>query len=208
MLVILLVVFTLYKRHRRKTLARGPIAVAVSDEKQVTDPTAIAISNKPELGGESVETRELDASTDPMYGYSHQGQWYQSHQYPPEHYAVNELHADDNPTELEASARSRESNTFATMSAPVPMTHQPSQKETSTDSPHQTEPFLEEVPVPAAPVVPLSPKVAQALTPAEIQALEDEERRIDAELEEVQRLKELREQKFAIQQKLRDAKKG
>ena len=44
------------------------------------------------------------------------------------------------------------------------------------------------------------------LAPHEIAALEDEERRLDAEMEEIQRLKELREQKFAVQQKLRQAR--
>ena len=44
------------------------------------------------------------------------------------------------------------------------------------------------------------------LTPEAIAALEAEERRIDDEMEEVRRMKELRDQKYAIQQKLRGAK--
>lgn len=42
----------------------------------------------------------------------------------------------------------------------------------------------------------------------DVQRLEEEERRIDAEIEQVRRLKELREQKFEIQRKLMEAKTG
>jgi hypothetical protein len=45
------------------------------------------------------------------------------------------------------------------------------------------------------------------LSREEVASLEDEERRIDAELEEVRKMKELRDQKLAIQQKLREARK-
>jgi hypothetical protein len=51
----------------------------------------------------------------------------------------------------------------------------------------------------------LTTRTRQPLSAEEIEALEEEERRIDAEMAEAQRMKELREQKFAIQQKLRDA---
>jgi hypothetical protein len=44
------------------------------------------------------------------------------------------------------------------------------------------------------------------LSSDEISALEEEERRIDAEMNEVRRMKELRDQKLAIQQKLKEAK--
>jgi hypothetical protein len=44
------------------------------------------------------------------------------------------------------------------------------------------------------------------LSSDEISALEEEERRIDAEMSEVRRMKELRDQKLAIQQKLKEAK--
>ena len=58
---------------------------------------------------------------------------------------------------------------------------------------------------------PLSPapttKSVKPLSAEEIEALEEEERRLDMEMAEVQRMKELREQKFAIQQKLREAKR-
>ena len=43
-------------------------------------------------------------------------------------------------------------------------------------------------------------------TQDDIAALEEEERRIDAEMTEVRRMRELRDQKYAIQQKLRQAK--
>lgn len=44
------------------------------------------------------------------------------------------------------------------------------------------------------------------LSPEEVTRLEEKERRIDAKIEAVQRMKELREQKIAIQQKLREAR--
>jgi hypothetical protein len=55
-------------------------------------------------------------------------------------------------------------------------------------------------------VTPERSAVQRQLSAEEITALEEEEKRIDAELEEVKRMKELRDQKIAIQQKLRDAK--
>lgn len=48
--------------------------------------------------------------------------------------------------------------------------------------------------------------IQQQLCSDEITALEEQERRIDAEMEEVRRMRELRDQKFAVQQKLREAK--
>jgi hypothetical protein len=48
--------------------------------------------------------------------------------------------------------------------------------------------------------------VQRQLSSEEITALEEEERRIDAEMEEVRRMKDLRDQKLAVQQKLRQAK--
>jgi hypothetical protein len=48
--------------------------------------------------------------------------------------------------------------------------------------------------------------VQRQLSSDDITALEEERRRIDAEMEEVRRMKELRDQKMAIQQKLKDAK--
>jgi Tfp pilus assembly protein PilN len=48
--------------------------------------------------------------------------------------------------------------------------------------------------------------IQQQLCSDEIRALEEQERRIDAEMEEVRRMRELRDQKFAVQQKLREAK--
>lgn len=45
------------------------------------------------------------------------------------------------------------------------------------------------------------------LSVEEIASLEEEERRIDAEMEEFKRMKELRDQKAAIQQRLKDAKR-
>jgi hypothetical protein len=48
--------------------------------------------------------------------------------------------------------------------------------------------------------------IQQQLCSDEITALEEEETRIDAEMEEVRRMRELRDQKLAVQQKLREAK--
>ncbi|KAK3214487.1 hypothetical protein GRF29_19g343362 [Pseudopithomyces chartarum] len=48
---------------------------------------------------------------------------------------------------------------------------------------------------------------SKPLSTEEIEALEEEERRLDEEMAEVQRMKELREKKFAVQQKLKEAKR-
>jgi hypothetical protein len=48
--------------------------------------------------------------------------------------------------------------------------------------------------------------IQQQLCSDEITAFEEEERRIDAKMEEVRRMRELRGQKLAVQQKLREAK--
>ena len=49
---------------------------------------------------------------------------------------------------------------------------------------------------------------SRRLSVEDITRLEEEERRIDAEIEQVRRMKELREQKFEIQKKLMEAKHG
>jgi hypothetical protein len=54
----------------------------------------------------------------------------------------------------------------------------------------------------------LAERSIQGLSTEEIEVLREEERGIDAEMEEVRRMKELREQKVAIQQKLLNARRG
>jgi hypothetical protein len=54
--------------------------------------------------------------------------------------------------------------------------------------------------------IPAQSSLQRQLSSDEISALEEEERRIDTEMEEVRRMKELRDQKRAVQQKLRQAK--
>lgn len=167
-----------------------------SDEKQVAIPTASEISQKPELHGDPA----VDYRSDPtQHQYPSAGQWqqpqaaselYSSNEYP------TELHGTGNPVELHSLPRNEIVEPVAVSQVTPPV-------QTPQDTP------LPIVTALTSPSHSYSPRlgIGQPLSAEDIQALEEEERRIDAEMAEVERMKELREQKFAIQQKLRDAKR-
>lgn len=70
----------------------------------------------------------------------------------------------------------------------------------------KSEPQPQPQPEPERSLVPMAIS-SKPLSTEEIEALEEEERRLDEEMAEVQRMKELREKKFAVQQKLKEAKR-
>ncbi|KAJ4298868.1 hypothetical protein N0V90_004111 [Kalmusia sp. IMI 367209] len=211
-LVIALVFFLLYRRSKKASppkVGEPQEPYHPSDEKQVAIPIASEISQKPELHGEPVVAgadmhQVVDHNTNSSYQYSTPDQWQHSQEYhspPSELYNSNghpsELHGAVyvNPAELHSTSRSQEMDGNTAPNANVSIQAQPPPPQTT-----------------APPVLPpqlpaLTTRPVQPLSAEEIEALEEEERRIDAEMEEAQRMKELREQKFAIQQKLRDAKR-
>jgi hypothetical protein len=87
----------------------------------------------------------------------------------------------------------------------TPVQPQPQQLSIAQQQPQSSQ-ELGDAPQSPSPSTPATHSLRPHLTPEAIAALEAEERRIDAEMEEVRRMKELRDQKYAIQQKLRKAK--
>lgn len=198
------------------------------DEKQLAIPIASEVSNKPELHNESV-VRELPAHlANGNYSYAnghYDQQTSELHSW--SQYQANELDGSTHypPMELHSTSRSPESQVpsppEALGSPPPDEALASTQPEPPSSQSSQSPPFEQQPQSPLSnqtyqpPPVASEPRVnspvpttlsMQQLSSAEIAALEEEERRIDAEMEEVQRLKDLREQKFAIQKKLRDAK--
>lgn len=181
-------------RWRKKSKARKAPTYAMgsgyeNDEKQVTYASHMPLDEQPELHGDPHV--ELHGETAAPYVAELES--------PPakpcsgsnaQHYAIVA------PTR---SVGEMEGNTppYSTVPAPTPAPPTPAAKT-------QYDPPLHEEVQELAPKTPKSTR--RELSPNEVAALE-EERRIDAELEEVRRMKELRDQKLAIQQKLRDAKK-
>jgi hypothetical protein len=160
-------------------------------------PTATEISGKPELDSESAIVRghsfhnahvaELQSPP-----YQHPSEIYTAQNYP-----SHELQdaAYYHPQELHSSTPHRELDAPVQPYAPVPIHPQQFQP----PPPPEPQELHPSSPAPTT-------RTMQQLSPEAIAALQEEERRIDAEMEEVRRMKELREQKFAIQQKLRGAK--
>ncbi|KAF2468362.1 uncharacterized protein BDR25DRAFT_373431 [Lindgomyces ingoldianus] len=91
----------------------------------------------------------------------------------------------------------------ATPDSPQVNMHIPEPRAAASSPPWVNDPE-ENLYLAAAPV----PRHDRPLSDAEITALEEEERRIDAEIEEARRIKALQDQKLAIQKRLREAKNG
>ncbi|KAJ4298037.1 hypothetical protein N0V90_005936 [Kalmusia sp. IMI 367209] len=195
-LMIALVVILLRRRSKMKALGVGEPheAYKPSNEKEVAIPVASEISKKPELYSEPAA--ECNSSR-AYHQYANSGQWQQS-QNPSELDSSNgylaQLRGTADPVELRSSLQGGNVEPNA-----IPQV-----------SPLVQTPYENSPPIPTSPASPHSPAPAlgtrRPLYAGEIEALEEEERRIDTEIADVERMKELREQKFAIQQKLRDAR--
>ena len=192
------------------------------DGKQGAHATTTALPTKPELHGETTINdghlpQVVDDSIPPnQYSrYPNTAELHSTpHQSPPELYAPyhqsSELQgaAYHNTAELHSPTPRPEMEANFPPYAPVPV---PSYQYLPPAQPYQYE---QQQPQPQQEVQELYPRspvssrsvVQRQLSSDEITALEEEERRIDAEMAEVRRMKDLRDQKLAVQQKLREAK--
>ncbi|KAH3954472.1 hypothetical protein HBI25_016090 [Parastagonospora nodorum] len=204
-LILVLTLIWLFLRRRNARKSAAPTAGDTGssyDEKEVSDPVNMILPLKAELPGNGSSgthrnaawqhtshhemVSELDASTNAeLYASS-------PHQ---THYRSANLQGGDRPYEAaELRSSTPQPGVEPSASLNVPMSSgQIHQRQSSNDQHTQS-------------VTPERSAVQRQLSAEEITALEEEEERIDAELEEVKRMKELRDQKIAIQQKLRDAK--
>lgn len=113
---------------------------------------------------------------------------------------VSELHTTASPrSEMDGSV-----SQFSTQTPISPPQH-PQQQSPPPQQPFQTGPPLGAHELYPRPPEPSMQPIDQQLSEEAIAALREEERRIDAELEEVKRMKELRDKKIEIQQKLKGA---
>lgn len=210
-LVLMLTLLWLFLRRKRTRKSLAPItgdAGSSYDEKEVSDPVNVILPLKAELPGEG--------SSGPG-GYTQAAHQNEAWQHDSHHGIVLEMDATtsaelyagspretrcgdsnlqggDRPYEAaepHSSAPQLDAEHSALSNVPDSATQTHQQPH---ENPHAQSPPSERV------------AVQRQLSAEEITALEEEERRIDAELEEVKRTKELRDQKIAIQQKLRDAK--
>jgi hypothetical protein len=221
LVVVAIIAFLLYRRKKRKRPLVHPTNTndLDYDGKEVVDPSAIIMPVKPELDGSPTYARtdppqQAIHNTLPAYYPPSSGaaelhstpQQHPSELYVPTHqnvelqgtggYSRTEMYTSTLPSEMETSTSSY---------AP---TYQPSSHHQPPTQLDQQKP-TQEVQGPG-PRSPGSNKSVMPWQPSndEIIGLEEEERRINAEMEEVRRMKELRDQKFAVQQKLREAKRN
>ena len=196
------------------------------DEKQVAEATTTALSLKPELHGESsLNNSHLSQAVDhsqPSNQYSYPSAVElpsTPQQHPLElsasHHQSTELQGSGCHNTVEQHSQSSQpeihANIPACSPAPVSSHHyqpltQPYQHEQQPKSQPKSQPQQEFQEVCSSSPVSSRSVVQRQLSSDEISALEEEERRIDTEMEEVRRMKELRDQKLAVQQKLREAK--
>ncbi|KAF2688877.1 hypothetical protein K458DRAFT_414574 [Lentithecium fluviatile CBS 122367] len=114
---------------------------------------------------------------------------------------ANYYSPDPRPAELHSPIPSRGLDSLGQSPPYGPIPTQPQYYQYQSPPDQQPEP-QELHPASPAPTT----RSMQQLSPEAIAVLQDEERRIEEEMEDVRRMKELREQKFAIQKKLREAK--
>jgi hypothetical protein len=222
LVIVAIIAFLLYRRKTRKRPLVHPTNPSDLDYdgKEVVDPSAIVMPAKPELDGNSTYTRtdlsqQAVHNTLPAYYPPSSGaaelhstpQQHPSELYVPSHQSV-ELQGTGGygRAEVYTSTLPSEMETPNPTDAP---THRLSSHHQPPIQPDQQQQPTQEV----QELGPRSPESNRSVRPwqpsnDEIIALEEEERRIDAEMEEVRRMKELRDQKFAVQQKLREAKRN
>ena len=196
------------------------------DEKGAPIPTVTEIPNKPELDAQYNTIEELPSNPRPSELPGLRAD--QTTELPsPPYQAPSELYSAQNyqhqhPSELQTPQNYQFHNASELHAAPVPYnppaTYSPPTEldRETTSSPNAAGPVLayqDEPPLKpkaqdlySSPV--LTERSIQGLSAEEIATLQEEERRIDAEMEEVKRMRELREQKLAIQQKLLNARGG
>lgn len=183
-----------------------------ADEKQVAVPIASEISQKPELYGHPIG--QPNGAVAELYVPPHQhrmpGVQQASECYPaaevpgqvtPYHDKNQPINQD--PVELHSSIQGWGTEAHTPPNAAA--------SSVTATEPHATsEPTPAEKDITETGATSPAPSIARVrqLSPEEIAQLEEEERRIDAELEEVKRVKELREQKLSIQRKLWEARSG
>ncbi|CAO2649917.1 Nn.00g012090.m01.CDS01 [Neocucurbitaria sp. VM-36] len=232
--IIITIYFWLKKRRGQKTHRGVARSIgSAGDEKQVAIPIAEEISHKPELHGD-YRKPELYGDSGYVTGLSQAAElpavaWGEQPNLPP-----SELDANGSPyTAAPLTAPDPIPNGQPPVQQDIPHEPQDIQPESQTQHTSQAPPSPPPPPPPPPPPIETEidiephPQVQSSSTPrnpspeplisamlparqqlsaADIAALEEEERRIDAEMEEVQRMKELRDQKVAIQRKLREAK--
>jgi hypothetical protein len=207
-IVVALVWFCMRRRRKRAEALAATSPGIVHEEKQVTDPTAMPLPRKAELHGETTIDdghlpQVVDGTTQPI----------QYSQYPP----MAELPSMPRQTPPELYAPYHRSNELqgsgfhraAEIQAPVPQSELEASAPPYTQAHASTHPY--QPPHEAQELYAMSSEPSRSvmqrqLSSDEISALGEEERRIDAEMSEVRRMKELRDQKLAIQQKLKEAK--
>lgn len=220
-LAIVIALIWLCRRRRKRNntnVHEGAASGLDYDEKQVADATPAAFPMKPELHGQTTindgglpQVVDYNASQTQYSHYPGTAELQSSpRQRPPELYApyhqsaelpgagyhhTAELHSPTPRLEMEANVPP-----YAPAAAPSHHYEPPTQPYQYEQPQQHAQELYPRSPAPSRSIV------QRQLSSDEISALEEEERRIDAEMEEVRRMKELRDAKLAVQQKLREAK--
>lgn len=226
--LIIIAVLVWFCRRRRKveSINEQPNRDQREDgEKYVVDETTREVSGsvKPRLHANPTNTdANLPQIVDHQISPVQQARWQEeTFQYPQElhfpchqsaelqgagYHNTPELHSTpyNNSAELHSPTPRPEMEGHVPPYTPLSYQHQPP-TQTFTYEQEQARPEVQEMyPRSQEPV--RSVLHHQLSSEEEIAALEEEERRIEAEMEDVKRMKELRDQRYAVQQRLREAK--